>query len=74
MCYDATLFVGELSASQKQAVEKLIEKKDRDKRFIENWWTTSLLNVDMKLISKAFAFRLKNIISIIVNEKSSCVC
>ena len=28
---------GQLSISQRQAVIKLIEKKDRDKRYIKNW-------------------------------------
>ena len=41
---------GELSTSQKQAVIKLIEKKDRDKRLIKNWHPISLLNTDTKLI------------------------
>ena len=63
-----SLIVGELSTSQKQAVIKLIEKKDRDKRFIKNWRPISLLNVDVKLISKVLASRLKSVISSIVNE------
>ena len=46
-----SFLVGELSTSQKQA--KLIEKRDRDKRFIQNWRPMfDLLNIDMKLISK----------------------
>ena len=63
-----SIITGELSTSQKQAIIKLIEKKDRDKRFIKNWRPISLLNVDMKLISKVLASRLKNVISSIVNE------
>ena len=42
-----------LSISQRQAVIKLFEKKDRDKRFIKNWRPISLLNVDTKILSKA---------------------
>ena len=50
---------GKLSTSQKQAVIKLIEKKDRDKRLIKNWRLITLLNIDAKLISKIIAVRLK---------------
>ena len=42
----------QLSTSQKQAVIKSIEKKDRDKRFIKNWRPIFLLNTDPKLISE----------------------
>ena len=69
-----SFIAGELSTSQKQAIIKLIEKKDRDKRFIKNWRPISLLNVDMKLISKVLASRLKSVISTIVNENQvACV-
>ena len=64
-----SFLVGELSISQKQAIIKLIEKKDRDKRLNKNWRPISLLNVDMKLITKVLASRLKTVISTIVNEK-----
>ena len=59
--------VGELNTSPKQATIKLIEKKHRNKRFIKNWQPISLLNVDMKLISKVLASRLKSGISTIVD-------
>ena len=42
---------GNLSISQRQAVIKLIAKKDRDKRFVKNWRPISLLNVDTKILS-----------------------
>ena len=45
----------ELSTSQKQAVIKMLEKKDKDKRFIKNW----RLNTDMKIISKVLLTRIK---------------
>ena len=51
--------IGHLSTSQRQAVIKLIGKKDRDKRFIKNWRLISLLNVDSKIISKALSEKLK---------------
>ena len=57
----------ELSASQLQAIIKFIEKRDRDKRFIKNWRPISLLNTDTKLISKALAARVKQILPSLVS-------
>ena len=48
-----------LSTFQRQAVIKLIEKKERDERFIKIWHPISLLNVDYKIIAKVLATRLK---------------
>ena len=48
-----------LSVSQRQAVMKLIEKKNRDKRYTKNWRSISLLNGDYKIMSKALATTLK---------------
>ena len=42
---------GHLSISQRQAVIKLIAKKDRDKRFAKNWRPEKLKNVLPELIS-----------------------
>ena len=60
-----------LITSQRQAVIKLTEKKDRDKRFIKNWRPISLLNVDYKVISKVFALRLKNVLSDLISSQQT---
>ena len=63
-----------LSASQKQAVIKLLTKKDKDKRFIENWRPISLLNIDTKILSKVLANRLKPTLpSIIAHDQTAYV-
>ena len=48
-----------LSTSQRQAVIRLTEKKERDKRFIKNWHPISPLNFAYKIVAKALAKRLK---------------
>ena len=60
--------VGEFSPSQKQAVITLLEKKEKDKRLINNWRPISLLNVEAKIISKVLATRLKKIILFLVTS------
>ena len=59
---------GNLSTSQRQAIIKLIEKKDGNKRFIQNWRLISLLNVDLKKVSKALSKKLKTILSDLISS------
>ena len=49
-----------LNKSQRQAIIKFIGKKDGDK--IEIWRPISLLNVDLKITSKALSEKLKNVL------------
>ena len=60
-------FQGELSNTQKQAVITLIEKKGKDRRLIKNWRPISLLNVDVKIGSKAIAKRLEKVLPDIIH-------
>ena len=62
---------GELSTSKRQAVIKLIEKKDKDKKLIKNWIPISLLNVDTKLISKVLAERLKKVFPSLISKNQT---
>ena len=45
--------------SQRQAIKKLLEKPNRDKRYVANWRPISLLNFNLKIISKSLTNRLK---------------
>ena len=60
--------LGKLSNSQRQALIRLIEKKDKDRRCMENWRPVSLLNVDYKIASKALATRLEKVLPDIIHE------
>ena len=61
----------ELNNSQKQAVIRLIEKKHKDKRYIQNWRPLSLLNADVKILSKAIAQRLKKTLLFLISANQS---
>ena len=62
---------GNLSISQRQAVIKLIEKKDRDKRFVKNWRPVSLLNVNTKILSKSLEENLKNVLPELISSNET---
>ena len=61
-----SFIVSQLSTSQCQAIITLIEKNDKDKRFIKNWKSISLINVNAKIASKVLAFRMEKHLSSIV--------
>ena len=62
---------GHLSISQKQAIIKLIVKKDRYKRFVKNWRPVSLLNVDTKILSKSLAEKLKHVLPELISSNQT---
>jgi len=62
---------GQLSASQRQAIIRLIEKKDKDKKLIKNWRPISLLNTDFKIVSRALAKRLKSVLPSLISSNQT---
>ena len=62
---------GELSTSQKQAMITLLEKKDKDRRSLKNWRPISLINVDVKIASKAMAKRLEPILPHLIHHSQN---
>ena len=61
----------ELSVSQRQAIIKLLEKMDKDRRFLKNWRPISLLNIDVKILNKALASKLKKVLKTIIGAKQT---
>ena len=49
----------------------LLEKKGKDKRYIESWRPISLINVEVKIASKALAKRLESILPEIVHHNQN---
>ena len=70
-CVNECFEKGELACSQKQAVITLIEKKGKDRLFLENWRPISLLNVDVKIMSKVIATKIKNVLPTIVHHNQT---
>ena len=62
---------GILGKSRRQAIIKLIEIKDRDKTFIKNWRYISLLNVDLKSISKALSEKLEKVLADFISSQQT---
>ena len=62
---------GILSTSQRQAIITLIDKKDKDRSFLDNWRPISLLNTDVKILSKILTFRIKKILPNIIHHNQS---
>ena len=56
----------EMSPSQKQAIITLVEKKGKDRSYLENWRPISLINVDAKIAIKVIAKRIIKVIPEII--------
>ena len=59
---------GEISIDQKRGLITLIPKKDKDRIFLKNWRPIALLNTDYKIMAKALALRLKEVIENLVSS------
>ena len=57
---------GQLSISQKRAVIKLLPKRDKNPQFVQNLRPITLLNVDVKIFTRALSIRLKDILQEII--------
>ena len=59
------------SASQWQAIIKLLEKPNKDERYIPNWRPLSLLNFELKMISKSLATRVTKVLSNLIDSRQT---
>ena len=58
---------GQLSISQKRGVIQLISRKEKNPHFVRNLWPITLLNLDVKILTKALAIRLKSVLHDLVH-------
>ena len=56
-----------MSPSEKQAVITLIEKKGKDRNYLETWRPISLINVDAKIASNIIAARIVKVLPEIIH-------
>ena len=66
--YEEAFQNGILPLSLRTGLIVLLEKKDKDRSFIENWRPITLLNLDYKLLTKTLASRLKIAFGDVINE------
>ena len=65
--------IKKLSISQRQAIIKLIEKKDKNKTSFKKCHPIFLLIIDYTFISKALAAKLKKVLLNLIVESSSVI-
>ena len=61
---------GRLPICQRQAIMKLIAKKERNERFVKNWQPISLLNVNI-ILSKSLAEKLKHVLPELISSNQT---
>ena len=60
-----------MSPSQKQALIILIEKKRKNRNYLENWRPISLINIDDKIASKVIAARIIKVLPEIIHTNQT---
>ena len=50
--FNYALNYGKMNITQRQSVIKVIPKKKKDRSYLENWRSLTLLNVDYKIATK----------------------
>ena len=68
---NASYYCGELTNSQKQGIITLILKKDKEKRMVESYRPITLLNVNLKVGSKAITARVSEVLPVIISEEQA---
>ena len=61
----------QLCVSQREAIIKLLKKPNKDKRYVANWRPISLLNFDLKVISKSLPTRLKYVLGKLIDARQT---
>ena len=69
--FNAAIESGILSTSQRQVIITLIDKKNKNRSILDNWRPISLLNTDVKTLSKIFELRIKKILPNIIHHNQS---
>lgn len=62
---------GLLSKEQYRGVLTLIPKKNRDKRYINNWRPITLLNLDYKILAKSLSNKIQDVIPKLIHPDQS---
>ena len=66
--WDYARETGQLPVSQRRSCISLLPKKDKNLEHLTNWRPISLSACDLKIITKAYSIRMKNVIPDILHE------
>lgn len=69
-CFNEAYDEGSLASSQRQAVITLLDK-NKDRLLLKNWRPISLLNTDYKIVSKAVANRLIDVLTSVITSNQA---